>query len=57
MTAYVEDVWYVLVENQSYGPYSAAHMANFVHEGRVKITIQLLTIQNRNRKSIKKISF
>jgi hypothetical protein len=35
MTAYVDELWYVLVDNQSYGPYGSAYMVNFVGEGRV----------------------
>lgn len=35
MTGFADDLWYVLVDNQSYGPYSAADMMNFVGEGRI----------------------
>lgn len=30
-----EDIWYVLVDSQSYGPYASDIMASFVREGRI----------------------
>ncbi len=35
MTGSVDNLWYVLVENQSYGPYNMDHMIGFISEGRV----------------------
>ena len=35
MDATAQDLWYVLVEGQSYGPYTHDVMINFVGEGRV----------------------
>jgi len=32
MTGHTDNLWYVLVDNQSYGPYSNADMVSFVDE-------------------------
>lgn len=35
MTGHTDNLWYVLVDNQSYGPYSNADMVSFVDESRI----------------------